>query len=184
MTCACPDFDPDEFDGPEDHAAACAGCPVHGTAIEVTEVHTMEDAEPLAVSVDATCNCEHESHETGQAHTYLGVPANPDRVAMHVGPVCDDCADGHLAGYMRHCDRCGSSDHWTEDHPDDPELTLPEQIEAARAALVEHQAGSHDGMTRCLDAILSVLDDLTAEVEALAEMVRDAQPEHGEVVEP
>ena len=63
-----------------------------------------------------TCQCEHESHEAGTAHRYLGVPANPRRVAMHVGPVCDDCADGHLADYMRHCDRCGAPDHWTEDH--------------------------------------------------------------------
>lgn len=62
------------------------------------------------------CQCEHESHEVGTAHRYLGVPANPRRVAMYVGPVCDDCAYGHLAEYMRHCDRCGSPDHWTDDH--------------------------------------------------------------------
>lgn len=150
LVCTCPDFDPGDFDGPEDHAAACAGCPTHGTGVEVTPV--------------TDCQCEHVSHARGNdGHAYLGVPANPDGVAMHVGPVCDDCADGHLADYMRHCDRCGSPGHWTEDHPA-PEPTIPELIAQAKIALAEHQAGSHDGMTRCLEAILSVLDDLADEV--------------------
>lgn len=34
-TCTCPPFNPDEYDGFLDHAAACADCPDHGTAVYV-----------------------------------------------------------------------------------------------------------------------------------------------------
>lgn len=65
------------------------------------------------------CQCEHQAHEqNGGSHRYLAIPANPEQVAMYVGPVCDDCAHGHLADYMRRCDRCGSHTHWTDDHGD------------------------------------------------------------------
>lgn len=46
------------------------------------------------------CQCEHIAHETPNeaVHPYLGTPAG-DRRAIFVGPVCDDCATGHLADY-------------------------------------------------------------------------------------
>lgn len=48
------------------------------------------------------CNCEHESHfpeDGGTEHAHMAVPAG-DRSAQHVGPVCDECADGHIAEYL------------------------------------------------------------------------------------
>ena len=30
---SCPAWNPDDFDGPEDYAAACASCPVHGKEV-------------------------------------------------------------------------------------------------------------------------------------------------------
>lgn len=29
--CTCPKYNPEDFDSPEDHAAACSTCPEHGT---------------------------------------------------------------------------------------------------------------------------------------------------------
>lgn len=31
--CTCPVFTPDDYDGPQDHAAACDTCSIHGTAV-------------------------------------------------------------------------------------------------------------------------------------------------------
>lgn len=31
--CTCPEFNPDDYDGPEDHAAACSSCPDHGNGV-------------------------------------------------------------------------------------------------------------------------------------------------------
>ena len=62
------------------------------------------------------CQCEHQDHERGGTHRPLSVPANPRRVAMYVGAICDECADGHMSGYLRVCRQCGSGEHWTEDH--------------------------------------------------------------------
>jgi hypothetical protein len=46
------------------------------------------------------CQCEHIDHEhPATAHLYLGVRAGTRR-AQHVGLVCDECAAGHLAGYL------------------------------------------------------------------------------------
>lgn len=46
------------------------------------------------------CQCEHVEHDAPTvAHRYLGVPAGRAR-AQHVGPVCDECARGHLAVYL------------------------------------------------------------------------------------
>lgn len=64
------------------------------------------------------CGCEHEAHFRLQGrhipnleaarraarepvpHGYLARPAG-DRNAMYVGPVCDECANGHMAPYIR-----------------------------------------------------------------------------------
>ena len=32
-------------------------------------------------------------------HKYLAVPAG-SQVALHVGPICDECANTHMKGYM------------------------------------------------------------------------------------
>ena len=46
------------------------------------------------------CQCEHADHEhPATSHPYLGVRAGTHR-AQHVGLVCDECAAGHLAGYL------------------------------------------------------------------------------------
>lgn len=50
------------------------------------------------------CLCEHEEHtgdatRAGDSHPYLGAPAGARR-ARQVGPVCDDCADGHLRHFL------------------------------------------------------------------------------------
>lgn len=46
------------------------------------------------------CQCEHADHEQpARSHPYLAVPAGTHR-ADYVGPVCDDCAQGHLADYL------------------------------------------------------------------------------------
>ncbi len=50
------------------------------------------------------CQCEHESHLLGEdptAHGYLEAPAGA-LSAYFVGPVCDECARGHCAPYLRH----------------------------------------------------------------------------------
>lgn len=49
-----------------------------------------------------SCGCENTSHfpeDGGKGHPYGGVPAGQRR-AEHVGPVCDDCADTHMADYL------------------------------------------------------------------------------------
>lgn len=46
------------------------------------------------------CNCENNTHfDDGPDHKYLGVPAG-DRKAYFVGPICDDCANGHYADML------------------------------------------------------------------------------------
>ena len=64
MNCTCPDFDPAAFDGPEDHAAACASCPVHGTVL-ATAVKAAYGAMPPrpAYGSAGNCGCEHLPEE-------------------------------------------------------------------------------------------------------------------------
>ena len=50
------------------------------------------------------CECEHTDHFTEvrgltQAHRYRVVQAGARR-ARYVGPICDPCADGHMAEYL------------------------------------------------------------------------------------
>lgn len=45
------------------------------------------------------CQCEHIDHHERDGHYYLGVHAGSRR-AEYVGPICDDCATGHLADYL------------------------------------------------------------------------------------
>ena len=49
------------------------------------------------------CQCEHVAHFTvdGPQHGYLEAPAGTV-AAYFVGPVCDRCAVGHCAGFIRH----------------------------------------------------------------------------------
>lgn len=52
---------------------------------------------------ETPCGCEDVSHfpvDGGTGHPYGEVPADQQR-AQHVGPVCDDCAQTHLAEYIR-----------------------------------------------------------------------------------
>lgn len=54
------------------------------------------------------CQCEHIDHETPneQVHPPHAVEAGTE-TAMLVGPICDDCANGHLAEYVMDPDRPG-----------------------------------------------------------------------------
>jgi hypothetical protein len=50
-----------------------------------------------------TCNCEHAVHELSlREHPMFREAIDPAtaRSAMHVGKVCDHCADTHMADYM------------------------------------------------------------------------------------
>lgn len=50
--------------------------------------------------ISSPCNCEHGEHfDNGPGHDYLAAPAG-SRHARYVGAVCDDCAAGHMAGYL------------------------------------------------------------------------------------
>ena len=76
---------------PDERCPECAA-PVTD-AISLFGVHT-------ATCPVVMCQCEHADHERGAAGPpYLGVRAGSRR-AQHVGLVCDDCAAGHLAGYL------------------------------------------------------------------------------------
>ena len=72
----------------------CPECKVPVTdAISLFGVHTASC--PVVM-----CQCEHADHErAGTGHRYLGVRAGTRR-ALHVGLICDECATGHLAGYL------------------------------------------------------------------------------------
>lgn len=49
------------------------------------------------------CQCEHTDHyepKLGRmVHAHLAAAAGSRR-ALHVGPICDPCADGHLSAYI------------------------------------------------------------------------------------
>lgn len=51
------------------------------------------------MNADEICNCEHIDHEEGRGHKMYAVPHGTRR-AMHVGLICDECADGHMAEYV------------------------------------------------------------------------------------
>lgn len=62
---------------------------------ECTECGTI-----TKLDVPQVCQCEHVDHETlATGHPYMRARAGRRR-AEHVGPICDDCADGHLAPYV------------------------------------------------------------------------------------
>lgn len=51
-----------------------------------------------------TCGCEHICHELSlREHPMFREVINPDtaRTAVHVGPICDHCADTHMSAYIR-----------------------------------------------------------------------------------
>lgn len=88
----------------------CADCGMVTTPTSPT-VHCPECHAPVTDPVTlfgvhtsscpvVMCQCEHADHERGATgHRYLGVRAGSRR-AQHVGLICDECADGHLAGYL------------------------------------------------------------------------------------
>lgn len=79
-------------DQPTVRCPSCA-CPV-SDLVNLTGVHTA------SCTARVMCQCEHTDHENAPAgHRYLGVPAGQHR-AHYVGPICDDCARGHLADYL------------------------------------------------------------------------------------
>lgn len=53
----------------------------------------------VQMNADEICNCEHIDHEEGRGHKMYAVPHGTRR-AMHVGLICDECADGHMAEYV------------------------------------------------------------------------------------
>lgn len=40
------------------------------------------------------------SEGVGTGHDYMAVPSTPDREAVWIGPVCEQCATSHMAPYM------------------------------------------------------------------------------------
>lgn len=54
----------------------------------------------LVAAADAVLDIDHEDPRPVGSHGYLDAPAGSRR-AHHVGAVCDECATGHLADYLR-----------------------------------------------------------------------------------
>lgn len=66
----------------------------------VTDLVTLTGVHTASCTVLVMCQCEHVDHENPPAgHRYLAVPAGSHR-AQYVGPVCDECATGHLATHL------------------------------------------------------------------------------------
>lgn len=78
-------------------AALTTRCP--GCGCPVTDETTCAGDHTDSCTL-VMCQCEHADHEPpAAAHPYLRVRAGTRR-AQHVGPVCDECADSHLADYI------------------------------------------------------------------------------------
>ena len=65
----------------------------------VLKRHAQVSLRPVDSPPAHPCECEHTAHWTDRDHDYRKAQAGARR-ARYVGPVCDHCADGHMADYL------------------------------------------------------------------------------------